>query len=202
MDVILSLPDIPNGITYEFSQLTISSPDRSVLTLQTLPTITEATYTLTIHGSSPTSSGTGSASAAPPPGSGLRLTHTLQVTLIVQAQTSPDFILQVDPLSNIIAYSENGNNIAVYNITIIPLNGFESNIILSLPGPLENVVLEFNPPIIKINRTSTDRTSQLKAEILKNAQISNFSLLIHAAMENGSILHIQRVYLNIIAGEV
>ncbi len=173
-------PPLTEGLSYNFSQLNILPPDRSVITIQTEPSTLGDTYIITIVGTS---------RSAP------KQTHTLELNLIIESDTTPDFELEVIPFSNTISFTPDGHNTISYEIYIEPINDLDSKLILNISGQPATVVITVEPPLI--DPTSEIRTSTLTIKINENTPAENFTIFVSALASDGSISHKTRIYLNV-----
>ena len=149
---VSGLPSAANG-TFNPNPAT-SSSNLAVSTASTTPA---GTYPLTIMGSSGT------------------ISHSTPATLVVNG--APDFSLSASPGSRSVGGSVTSTT---YNLTITPLNGFNSPVILSASGPLVGALGTFSP-----NPATTSAT--LTVSIVSGTPAGSYTLTLTGT--SGSLIH-------------
>jgi hypothetical protein len=122
--VTWSVGGLPSGATGSFVPTSTTPGSSSTLTVATSSTTPAGTYTLTITGSDGT------------------LTHSAQVTLVVQSQApAADFTISATPASRTVARGGTTS----YTVTITPSGGFSGNVSLSVTGLPAHATASFSP---------------------------------------------------------
>jgi endoglucanase len=114
---------LPSGATPTFAPTSVTGSGTSTLTVATDNTVAPATYPFTVTATGGT------------------LTHTANVTLIVNPQPVPDFTLSATPTT---ATVTSGNSTS-YTINVGSLNGFSGNVGLTVSGVPTGATASFNP---------------------------------------------------------
>ncbi|TMC96546.1 MAG: hypothetical protein E6J05_14020, partial [Chloroflexi bacterium] len=133
--VTLSAGGVPSGASATFSpNPTSGSSAMFVSTSATTPT---GTYTLSITGTSGT------------------LTHTINVTLVVQPAPTPDYSLSASPSSQSVTQ---GQGVA-YTVNVAPTAGFAGSVTLSASGLPSGAAATFSPNPATATSTMSITTS-------------------------------------------
>jgi hypothetical protein len=150
---------LPAGATGSFSPASTTPGGSSILTVGTSSTTPAGTYTLTITGSDGT------------------LTHSTQVTLVVQAQAQAgDFTLTVSPPSQTVTRG----GTASYTVTISPSGGFSGSVSLSVTGLPPKGTGSFTP-------NPATSSSTLRVTTWRKTSASTYTLTITGT--SGSLSH-------------
>ena len=153
--VTLSVDGLPSGATGTFTpNPATGSSTLAVTTATTTPT---GTYPLTIRGVSGT------------------LSHSAPATLVVSA--APDFSLSATPASASVGGSVTSTT---YSVTITPINGFNSPVMLSASGPLIGALGTFSP-------NPATASSTLTVSIMSNTPAGTYTLTLTGT--SGSLSH-------------
>jgi hypothetical protein len=156
---------LPNGATGSFSPASTGPGMPSTLTVSTSTTTAAGSYTLTISASDGT------------------LSHSTQVTLVVQAQaTVGDFTISASPPSQTVPRG----GATSYTVTITPNNGFTGSVSLSVSGLPSKATASFSP-----NPATT--TSTLTVSTWKRTSPTTYTLTITG--KSGSLSHTTTVQL-------
>ena len=147
--IALSVPDAPVGVTAAFSQTSGSPPFTSILTVSASQSASPGKYALTVTGISGGKS------------------HTAPVALIIEE--SPDFKIDVNPSSQTAVQGQT----ASYAVNVVGLNGFNSQISLTVAGLPTGVNGGFSVP-----SSLPDYSSTLTVTIPSNSQTGSFTLTI------------------------
>jgi M6 family metalloprotease-like protein len=132
-NVALSVTGLPAGVTPTFSPTSITGSGSSTLTLVVGAGTATGTYTLTIRGDGPTTF------------------HTANVILTV-TPPAPDFTIGATPASQTVP--KGGK--ATYAVTLVRLNGFTSNVSLSVSNLPTKATASFSPnPVTNPNTSSS-----------------------------------------------
>ena len=129
--VSLTVTGAPAGVTASFNPNSGTPPFTSTITLTSTASVAAGVYMLTIIGS------------------GGGLTHSATVSLEVSG--APDFTITVSPSSQ----SALQGQTALYTVNISPLNGFNSQVSLSVSGLPPGVSAVFSPASVTPNDAST-----------------------------------------------
>jgi hypothetical protein len=121
--VAWTVSGLPSGATGSFSPTSTAPGSSSTLTVATSPSTPAGSYTLTI-----------SATDGP-------LTHSAQVTLVVQSQPTADFTIGATPPSQTVARGGTTS----YTVTITPVGGFSGSVSLSVSGIPAHGSASFSP---------------------------------------------------------
>jgi hypothetical protein len=122
--VTWSVSGLPTGATGSFAPASTTPGSSSTLTVSTSSTTPAGTYTLTI-----------SATDGP-------LTHSAQVTLVVQSQApAADFTISATPSIRTVARGGTTS----YAVTIAPVGNFSGNVSLSVSGLPAHGIASFSP---------------------------------------------------------
>jgi hypothetical protein len=161
-NVSLSLGALPAGVNATFNANPITNGSgTSNLTVTTSAGTPPGTYPLTMTGTS---------------GS---LTHSVTVTLVVNAVPTPDFSLSATPASQTVV---RGNGTS-YTLTVTPSNGFAGNASLSLGALPAGVNPTFNTNPI----TNGSGTSTLTVTTTSSTPLGTYTLTITGT--SGSLTH-------------
>jgi hypothetical protein len=162
--IALSVPDAPGGVTVAFSQTLGSPPFASTLTVSASPSASPGKYALTVTGI------------------GGGKSHTAPVALIIEQ--SPDFRIDVNPASQTAVQGLT----ASYAVNVVGLNGFNSQISLTVAGLPTGVNGVFSVP-----SSFPDYSSTLTVTIPINSQTGSFTLTITGS--GGGITRVSNVVL-------
>jgi len=146
-NVALSVPDAPAGVTAGFSQTSGTPSFSSTLTVSALQSASPGKYALTVTGI------------------GGGKTHTVPVALIIES--APDFRVEVDPPSQSVLQGQT----ASYSVNVVDLNGFNSQVSLTVNGLPAGVNGVFSVP-----SSSPDYSSTLTLTIPGNSPTGSFAL--------------------------
>jgi len=125
--VNLTASGLPSGAVPGFSPTSVSSgtTSSSTLSVTTASTTPAGTYTVTVTGKDASSS----------------LTHSITVTLVVQAAAAPDFSLSISPSSQTLRTPGSVS----YTVTVNKLNGFAGSVTLAVSGLPSGFTSSFTP---------------------------------------------------------
>lgn len=165
-DVALSVSGAPNNTTTNFDPPSISTSGSSALQVITTASTPVGTYTLTITGTSG------------------NLTHSANVTLVVNAVAQGDFGVSVTPSSKSITQGGSGNVTA----TVSALNGFAGTVTLSVTGLPSGVTATFNP-------TSITRSGYSGIQLSTNSRTPVGTYTVTITGTSGSVKHSANVTL-------
>ncbi|MEM7480390.1 MAG: choice-of-anchor D domain-containing protein [Acidobacteriota bacterium] len=129
-NVALSLSGLPSNTTHSFTPVTVPAGGTAALQVNTTASTPLATSTLTITGS----------------GGGLSKTATAQL----QVSDTEDFVLDITPFSRT---TQQGGAVH-YTISVDPVDGFDSDVSLSLTGLPEGTTHTFDPVTVTPGDTS------------------------------------------------
>jgi len=160
--VTLSATGVPSGVT--FSPNPISTSGSSTMTVAT-SSLNPGTYQLTVTGQSGST------------------THSVGVTLVVQAAATGDFAISVSPSTASIGR----NSTTTYTVTITPQNGFAGAVNLTATDNSPGLTQSFSP-----NPTSTTSTLTVRASGLKR----NRSFTVTITGTSGSLSHSTTLHLS------
>lgn len=127
----------------------------STLTVYTKSTTPPGTYDLTVNGTD---------------GS---LTHTTQVSVVVQAPPTPDFSLSSSPSSRTVTQGSP----ASYTIAVSPSGGFSGTVNLSTTGLPSGATASFNPGSVDISGGTTNSTLTVSTNSSLSAGTYNFNVV-------------------------
>ena len=164
--VNLSATGLPLDATASFTPAAVSGAGGATLDVTTAATTPAGSSTITITGTS---------------GS---LTHTTTVSLAVNASPSPDFTIATTPGSRTVTQGSG----ASYTVTIGALNGFSSDVNLTLSGLPQNSTATFTPASIPSAGSAT-----LDVTTATNTPPGNSTLTITAT--SGALVHTTTVAL-------
>src|SRR5438445_381721 len=133
--VTLSAGGVPSGASATFSPNPTSGS--SAMFVSTSATTPAGTYTLSITGTSGT------------------LTHTINVTLVVQPAPTPDYSLSASPSSQSVTQ---GQGVA-YTVNVAPTAGFAGSVTLSASGLPSGAAATFSPNPATATSTMSITTS-------------------------------------------
>jgi len=109
-NVALSISGLPSGVSASFNSPSGTPPFTSTLSVTTTPSASPGTLTITVTGI------------------GGGVTHQVSITLTVSA--SPDFTISVSPASQSVLQGQTVS----YSVNVAALNGFNSQVSLSVSG--------------------------------------------------------------------
>jgi hypothetical protein len=162
--IALSVPDAPGGVTAAFSQTSGSPSFTSTLTVSASQSASPGKYALTVTGI------------------GGGKSHTAPVALIIEE--SLDFKIDVNPPSQTAVQGQT----ASYAVNVVGLNGFNSQISLTVAGLPMGVNGVFSVP-----SSLPDYSSTLMVTIPINSQTGSFTLTITGS--GGGITRVANVVL-------
>ena len=166
--VTLSLSGQPGGVTEAFSSISGSPTFSSSLTLSIASSASTGSYTMTLTGA------------------GGGKTHTATIRLIVSQ--APDFRIDVSPPSVTVSQGQ----LASYSVSISGLNGFNSQVSLSVSGAPAGV-----NPVFTVPSGTPIFNSILTVTLPSNVQTGSFTLQITAS--GGGLTKVANVVLIILA---
>jgi subtilisin family serine protease len=120
--VTFAATGFPTGASTSYSPATVTGSGTSTLTVAT-GTATPGTYTVRTTGTSGA------------------LTHTVDVTLVINAPPTPDFSLSASSTSQTVVQGNSTNN----TITVTASNGFTGTVTFSASGLPTNATASYNP---------------------------------------------------------
>jgi len=164
--VNLSATGYPSGAAVSFNPpaLTGGSATLSVTTASTTPV---GTYTLSVTGKDASSS----------------LTHSIPVTLVVQAAAAPDFSLAISPSSQTLRTPGS----ASYTVTVNKLNGFAGSVTLAVSGLPSGFTSSFT-----LNPATTSSTLKITAP-----KSSRRTVTFTVTGTSGSLVHTKSATLSV-----
>ncbi len=160
---------LPSGVGTSFNPGSVAAGASSTLNITTASTTPTGTYTLTIQGTSGT------------------LTHTANVTLVVNPVAPPNFTISAAPSSR----SVTRGNSTTYTVTIVRQNGFAGSVSLSVTNLPSRATGSFNPTSI----TGTSTTSTLTISTTSRTTRGTRTLTITG--KSGSLSHSATVSLTV-----
>lgn len=172
-DVVLSVTNLPNGLTPSYNPVVIKGGrGTSVITLTASNSIALGSYTVTFSGNS---------------GS---LTHSTDVSITVAALQGDFSGIVAQPAANTSA----GGSVQ-YVLTLTPTGGFNSNVTLNVSGLPTGATASFNPAIVAGGNGSSTLTVQTAPG---TPQPSIYNISIDAS--SGPLVHSALVDLGVSAG--
>jgi PKD repeat protein len=151
--VTFGVTGLPAGATASFAPSSVTGSGTTTLTVSTIASTPSGTYPLRI-----------TATSGP-------VSHSFDVTLVVNVVVVGDFIITATPASRTIP---NGNS-TTYSVAIAPNQGFSSSVTLSV-GPLPKFVTESFSPASLASGTST-----LTLSTKKQTKAGSYSVVITAS---------------------
>jgi len=165
--VTLSVGGLPAGASSSFSPNPVpGGSGSSTLGISTSSTTPAGTYTLTITGTSG------------------NLSHSTNVTLIVNQPLQPDFTLKASPGSQTVTVGGSTS----YTATVGAVNGFNGNVALTVTGQSAGVTASLTPTSV-----SGSGASMLNVSTTISASTGTFTLTIMGT--SGSLSHTANVVL-------
>jgi len=162
--VALSVSGMPTGVSASFNPATGTPPVTSTLSVTVAPSTSPGTFTLTIVGS------------------GAGVTHTTSVTLTVSA--APDFTIGANPASQSVLQGQ----AVSYSVNVTALNGFNSQVSLSVSGLPSGANGVFSNPSGTPNFAST-----LTVTLPADAATASYTLTVTAS--GGGLSHVANLVL-------
>lgn len=148
-NVALTLSGEPGGVTKSFSTSSGNPAFSSILTLSTSPSVSPGSYSMTVTGSDGGK------------------THTATIRLIVSQ--AKDFRIDISPPTQTISQGQATS----YSLSIVGLNGFNSQVSLSLVGLPAGASYAFSVP-----SGTPDFSSVLTVTLPNNVQTGSFTLTV------------------------
>ena len=166
--VNLSVSGFPTGTIGGISPSSVTgvSP-AATLSLTTASTTPAGTYTLTVTGKD----------------AGSSLTHSIPLTLVVQAAPAPDFSLSISPSSQTLRTPGS----VKYTVTVNKINGFAGSVTLSASGLPTGFTSSFSP-----NPTSSSSTLTITAP-----RSSRRTITFTVTGSSGSLVHTKSATLSV-----
>jgi hypothetical protein len=150
--VTLSLSGQPGGVSESFSPSSGSPTFSSSLTLSVASSVPTGSYAMTVTGV------------------GGGKTHTVTIRLTVTQ--APDFRIEISPPS----VTVNQGQVASYSVSIVGMNGFNSQVLLSIAGAPAGT-----NPVFTVSSGTPNFNSILTISLPSNVQTGSFSLQITAS---------------------
>jgi len=164
--VALTVSGAPAGVTATLSPSSLSGSGSSTLSITTSTSTVAGTYPLTITGVSGT------------------LSHSANVTLVVNPAPVPDFTLTVSPSSQSVIVGSGSS----YTATVSPVNSFSGTVALTVSGAPAGVTATLTP-----NSLSGSGSSTLSVTTSSSTIVGSYTLTITGT--SGSLTHSANVTL-------